>query len=240
MSTPPANEMKKTKTNVNTLIVFLLDRSYSIITNGMKDEIISGYNQFVNQQLKQIDSNVNDNIYMSLYQFDTSVRRDYKEVPIGADVLLNSDSYQPEGMTALYDAIDESAKEHLDQKLDRDYMTKIFIVLTDGEDNSSCSSLSDARVRMKDLEKANWTVRFLGASLNKPAKSHNMCNQFAHRTIMNDFNEDSIEAARLGLSRQSSQTYVPTNLGVKKVLRSLTNDVTNTRHERYIRHGLTQ
>lgn len=140
------------------IINVILDRSGSM--SGIKDETISLFNSLLKDHpkarftLTQFDSEGIDIIYMACK---------------GKNVdKLNSDTYQPRGMTPLYDAIgitlsrlDEWLKDDGDDK-DRKV---IVAIITDGLENSS-REYTQAQIKstIKDREGSGWQFIYMGAN----------------------------------------------------------------------------
>ncbi len=118
--------------------VFLLDKSGSM--DSVLDDTIGGFNAFVRSQVPLGGT-------LSLYTFSDRCTCVYKDVPIEDVKPLTKDTYVPEGCTALYDAMGEVLAKN----------TKgIFVVLTDGQENSSKKY---TKAHVKDL------IRLAGSDL---------------------------------------------------------------------------
>lgn len=155
----------------HSLIVFILDRSASMTSKG--DEPVSGFNQFVQDQLA-----VPGTADLALVLFNTLIDR----VPIKplADVpALTMERYRPNGMTALYDAVGIQVDEIGRMLAGMDEAQRpekvIFAILTDGEENSSEFYVGEeGRQRVAEKirhqqEKYSWEFLFLGANMDAPA-----------------------------------------------------------------------
>jgi len=127
---PPAPWPPEMAPERSILINFVLDKSGSM--ESIRSATISGFNEFKNDQAREAGSAL-----MTLTLFDTRFHTVANAVPVRDVLDLDGASYEPDGMTALYDAVghtlkltdDYVAKHHPDQVL--------FVIMTDGEENSS-------------------------------------------------------------------------------------------------------
>ncbi len=127
--------------------VFLLDKSGSM--DSVLDDTIGGFNSFVREQIPLGGT-------LTLYTFSDSCTCEYRDVPIGEVNLLSRNTYVPNGNTALYDAMGQILK---------DYMGKegSFVILTDGQENSSRKY---TKSHVKDLvELSKLDVMYVGVDL---------------------------------------------------------------------------
>lgn len=177
---PTATKDKKPttkKTKKTTLINLILDRSGSM--SACAPQVISGFNEYL-LGLQKDDSDV---CLFSMVQFDlpdagvarfdrpARVDRQicetlYLAEPVKNVKPLTPDTYQPRGMTPLYDAIGMTITQvdKAGAKFDR----CITVIMTDGQENSSKEW---DKKRIGDLITAkealgNWTFVFLGADQN--------------------------------------------------------------------------
>jgi hypothetical protein len=152
--------MAKKKSPGSTILInFVLDKSGSMA--DICDATISGFNEFKNDQAREKGTAL-----ITLTLFDTEFRTVAEAVPIGDLKDLNRRTYDPDGCTALYDAIGHTVR------LTDEYVAKhspdqvLFVIMTDGEENSSREY--DQR-RIFDLIKdrqgdAGYEFIFLGAN----------------------------------------------------------------------------
>lgn len=146
-----------------TKIVVILDKSGSM-WNAASDTI-GGFNKFLSDQ-KKVKGKAN----LTLVQFDTTYNFVHKGVDIQDVPELNKDTYQTGGMTALLDAVGraiietEREIEVADQKPDQ----VLFMIVTDGEENSSKEIKRDQLFKMvQDKQKKDdWSFVFVGADIN--------------------------------------------------------------------------
>lgn len=150
--------MAKTTKGKTTLVNFILDKSGSM--QVVKNATISGFNEYLNGLKKNKKSKFN----FSLTLFDTEIKEVYNTEPINKVKVLNEDTYRPDGMTALYDAVCQTIEKVKDKvKKGQKVLT---IIMTDGEENSSKEyTEKNLKELIKKCEKGkNWTFVFLGAN----------------------------------------------------------------------------
>lgn len=150
-----------------THITVILDRSGSM--QSIKSDIIGGFNTFLKQQ-KEVPGKAT----LTLVQFDTGnpyeVVHNYK--PLQEIPELNDKTFVPRGGTPLLDCLGRGINdlsEHInkltnDQKPDKVF----FIIITDGQENSSREFKKSDIVKLIDEKKNkdNWEFLFLSADLD--------------------------------------------------------------------------
>jgi hypothetical protein len=154
--------------NVNenlTEIIFVLDKSGSMW--DVKKDTIGGFNQFLEDQKK-----LPGEALFTLITFDTTYNK-FEEGSLLENVKpLNENTYNPNGGTALFDAVNRAIADtitrHNDLPGDKTPGKVILVVLTDGEENSSTEIRDVKKIgeMVKEREKAGWEVVFLGADLD--------------------------------------------------------------------------
>lgn len=148
-----------------TEVVFILDRSGSM--GGLEADTIGGFNSMIEKQKKE-----EGEAYISTVLFDDKSEVIYDRVPIGKVEPMNEKQYYVRGCTALLDAIG-GAIHHIGnvhryaREEDRPEKT-LFIITTDGEENSSreYSFKQVKRLVEKQKEKHGWEFMFLGANID--------------------------------------------------------------------------
>jgi Mg-chelatase subunit ChlD len=147
---------KKNKQTKTTAVHVVLDRSGSM--GAIKNDTIGAFNQY----LEQLAKDSPDSIF-SLTIFDSQSIDTIVDKQKAADVQpLNADTYQPRGMTPLYDAIGKVTQFLTETTADN----KVLVVLTDGEENSSREYSRESIKKSLDekQDKDNWLVIYLGAN----------------------------------------------------------------------------
>ena len=208
---------------MKTDIHFVLDRSGSMW--DILNDTIGGFNQFVSSQ----QDDPNGECYLNLYQFDHEYQIVYQNKNIKEVELLNKETFQPRGNTALLDAIGRTISSIPYKKLenkniekniennnnendnDKDKDKIIFVILTDGEENSSKEfSYNTISKMIEEREKDGWEFVFLGA------------------------NQDAIKTAGgLGIKQNSAMTYAQTPQNVRACFNSLSSAISRTRSCEY-------
>jgi len=148
-----------------TEIICVLDRSGSM---GMIiDDAIGGFNTFLESQQKLDEGEAR----MTIAMFDDKYEMIYESEDINSIENFNRETYVPRGCTALNDAIGKTIMgmgEIFNKREENEKPEKvIFVILTDGEENSSKEY--DLR-KVKDLIQEqtdvwNWEFIFLSSDL---------------------------------------------------------------------------
>ena len=148
-----------------TEVVFILDRSGSM--SGLEADTIGGFNSMINKQKKE-----DGEAYISTVLFDDRTEVLYDRVPVSKVEPMNDKQYYVGGCTALLDALG-GAIHHIGnvykyaREEDRPEKT-LFIITTDGMENSSRQYSYDKVKRMveKQKKKYGWEFLFLGANID--------------------------------------------------------------------------
>lgn len=138
-----------------TIVNFILDKSGSM---GMvREATISGFNEYI-QTLKKDKKN---KYKFTLTLFDTEVSHPITDTDIKDVDDLSSETYNPDGMTALYDAVCSTingVKAKKGQKV-------LTIIMTDGQENSSKEYTEKEMKKLVDEKTAeDWKFVYLGAN----------------------------------------------------------------------------
>ena len=153
--------MKKDLTEV----VFILDKSGSM--SGLESDTIGGFNSLIEKQKKE-----EGEALISVVLFNDESNVIYDRVPIAKVEPMNDKQYFVGGCTALLDAIG-GAIHHIGnvhkyaREEDRPEKT-LFIITTDGMENSSRKYTYDKVKKLveKQKEKYGWEFLFLGANID--------------------------------------------------------------------------
>lgn len=147
----------------NNNIVFLLDETGSM--ESCKSDTIGGFNQFLKDQQKG-----KNNIKFSLTLFNSSkIEKKYTNENIKNVEPLSENNYKPSNLTPLWDAIGTTINELPKTK------NVLFVILTDGQENSSKEFKPDTVKNMiKENKKNGWNFLFLGADLDTFSDAHNI------------------------------------------------------------------
>lgn len=178
-----------------TLVNFILDKSGSM--QSVCEATISGFNEYI-QSLKKDKKNKYD---FSLVLFDTNIIKQHVNTPIEKIKPINKETYNPDGWTALYDAVCSTIDAV--QKTVTKNQKVLTVIMTDGEENSSKEYTQEQlKKRVSELERAGkWTFVFLGA------------------------NQDSwLNAQKFGISKQNTSNFQATDVGMARSMQILTNN----------------
>lgn len=148
-----------------TEVVFILDRSGSM--SGLEADTIGGFNSMIAKQKKE-----EGEAYISTVLFDDQTEVLYDRVPVSKVEPMNDKQYYVRGCTALLDALG-NAIHHIGnvhkyaREEDRPEKT-LFIITTDGMENSSHQYSYDKVKKMveKQKKKYGWEFLFLGANID--------------------------------------------------------------------------
>ena len=157
--------MAEAKTNGQTELVFILDRSGSM--SGLESDTIGGFNGMIAQHKGD-----GGDVLVSTVLFDHENEVIHDRVRIADVPALTSKEYYTRGCTALLDAMG-GAIHHIKnvhkyaRPEDRPART-MFIITTDGMENASTRYTADqVRAMVKKQEKeAGWEFVFLGANID--------------------------------------------------------------------------
>lgn len=182
---------------LTTVVHFLLDASGSM--SGVRDATIDGYNEYVNSLKKD-----GGKYKFSLTAFDSGLNNELRLNKIHENAWvddvpeLTREVYVPSGGTPLHDAFVTTLKEVKAKKDEK----HLFVVLTDGAENSSTKYSSEDMKELKEQfeKEGNWTFVYLGA------------------------NQDSFAtSARYGFSASNTSNFNATHKGTNVVFASLSN-----------------
>ena len=148
-----------------TEVIFILDRSGSM--SGLEADTIGGFNSMIAKQKKE-----EGEAYISTVLFDDKTEVLYDRVPVSKVEPMNENQYYVRGCTALLDALGR-AIHHIGnvhkyaREEDRPEKT-LFIITTDGMENSSHEYSYDKVKKMveKQKKKYGWEFLFLGANID--------------------------------------------------------------------------
>ena len=189
-----------------TEIVVVVDRSGSM--KKLQSATIEGFNEFLTDQKK-----IKGKAQFSLVLFSSPGKEDivFNSVDINEVYELDEDNYQPNGTTALYDALGKTIKamktriKKLEKKEKPDRV--IFVIITDGEENSSRIYNKSKVFRMiSKQEEKGWSFIYLGA------------------------NQDSfVEGGKMGIKKRKTMNYDGSTSGVLYAYSNISSYVTSFR-----------
>lgn len=185
---------KKTEDRIDLTVV--VDRSGSMAE--LKEEAEKGLNAFFQKQKEAAP-----NTYVTLVQFDTEYEFVHNNEPITQVVNY---SLIPRGCTALLDAVGKAGAEALERfNKHKDIAKKIFVVLTDGHENSSHEwTKAKVKLSLDALKDCACEIIFLGANIDSFA-----------------------EAGPMGVPQASTANYAATPTGMSNALEAVTSNVSS-------------
>lgn len=193
--------MKKNLTE----LVFILDKSGSMA--GLEKDTIGGYNAMLEQQRKLPGECV-----ITTALFDHRYELLHDRIDIRAVRPITEKEYFVGGTTALMDAIGKTIHKiaAAQKNTAEDYRAEkvMFVIITDGAENSSREYSSDRVKAMIEKEKTRygWEFVFLGANI------------------------DAVETAgRFGIGADRAVDYVPDSAGTELNFRAMSKAVASFR-----------
>lgn len=183
-----------------TEIVFVIDMSGSMA--HLTDDTIGGFNSFIEEQKSGEGETL-----VSTVLFNTVDNVIYDRVPLEKVEPMTRKQYRADGCTALLDALG-NAIDHI--SLVHKYIREedvpekvLFVITTDGMENSSRKFSSSKIKEMIELKKANnWEFLFVAANI------------------------DAVEtASHYGIAREKAVNYMADDIGTEKLYSSLSRSV---------------
>jgi hypothetical protein len=155
--------------NTKTYYQFILDNSSSMSACWQKT--LSAYNEHLDQIKDIVKKYPEQEVVVSLCTFNNTVLHPRVDQPIDQFNYLRSSDIDPDGMTALLDAIGTSVdriKEAHGSEIDANKASVVCIILTDGEENASRYYDFPTIARyIDDLEATErWSFTFIGADID--------------------------------------------------------------------------
>ena len=199
------------KNNNITEMVFILDRSGSM--SGLESDTVGGFNSLIEKQRKQ-----NTPCYVSTVLFDDVSEVLYDRVKLGDVQKMTEEQYYVRGCTALMDAIG-GAIHHIGNihkyiRPEDVPAHTMFVIMTDGMENSSRRYSSEQVKQMIERQKKRygWEFLFIGANI------------------------DAVEtAARYGIDADRAVNYHADKEGTRVVYQSVANAVCSVRENKELR-----
>jgi len=188
-----------------TELVFILDKSGSM--GGLETDTIGGYNAMLAKQQA-----VKGECLITTALFDNNYELLHDRIDIKAVSPITEKEYQVGGSTALLDAIGGTIHKigNAQKNTADDYRAEkvMFVIITDGEENSSREYLAEQIKQMIERQKTRyrWEFIFLGANI------------------------DAVETAgRFGISADRAQNYHSDSEGVELNFRVMSEAVATFR-----------
>lgn len=156
---------KKTKKSV-THVFMIVDKSGSM--TSLKTDVIGGFNEYVHS----LSHDKEHEYSITAVLFDTRVSR-YCEAKAPDDVpALDAKSYNPNGFTALHDAVGFTIG-NVTYVNPNDKV--LVVIMTDGQENASREeTTASVRDKVADRGKQGWEFLYIGQGLDTWAQSRDM------------------------------------------------------------------
>jgi len=189
----------------STELVFILDKSGSMA--GLERDTIGGFNSMLNKQ-KDLDGECR----ITTVLFDNHYELLHDRIDIRAVSPMTEKEYQVGGSTALLDAIGQTIRklDGVQKNTAEEFRAEhvMFVIITDGEENSS-REYSSQKVKAMiehEKEKYGWEFVFLGANI------------------------DAVETAgRFGITADRAVDYVPDSAGTELNFQAMSETVASFR-----------
>lgn len=178
-----------------TEIIFIIDKSGSM--QPLTDDTIGGFNGFIESQ-RELDGDA----YLTTVLFSTTHKKLHNHIDIHEVPAMDKKQYVPGGMTAMLDTLGETINEVQtridDTSVDERPNNILFVITTDGLDNSSHTyNKSTVQKMIEHQTKGHgWQFIFLGANMDAVS-----------------------EASQLGIDLAA--TYTADSIGTKAVYDSI-------------------
>ena len=196
-----------------TELVFILDKSGSM--SGLESDTIGGYNSMLEKQ-KAVEGECR----ITTVLFDNNYEILHDRIDIRAVEPISEKEYHVGGTTALLDAIGRTIHKigNAQKHTAEDYRAEkvLFVIITDGEENSSLEYSAEKVKALIDRQKTKygWEFIFLGANI------------------------DAVETAgRFGISADRAQNYHADGEGVNLNFRVMSEAVASFRKRSVIPKG---
>lgn len=151
-----------------TEVVLILDKSGSMA--GKENDTIGGYNSFIENQKEE-----EGECFISTYLFSNKSKAISLHQRICDVDKMNDKIYSVGGCTALLDAIGEAICDMDFYLKDKENRNVIFVIITDGEENSSKEfNYSKILKMIKSHKESNWKFIFLGANIDIDETAKNL------------------------------------------------------------------
>lgn len=154
-------EMKNQQPGV--IMNIIIDESGSMMRR--EEEVINGFNEYIQNQRKTAEAQRFGNVYVSLTKFSNTAKVIFAAKEISQVAEMTKDDYKPDGITALNDAYGKTIAEVSEAVKDWTAKPSVLTVLiTDGGENASTDYTSERVSQLIDeKEKEGWTFVFLGS-----------------------------------------------------------------------------
>ena len=147
-----------------TELVFILDKSGSM--ERIRGATITNFNELLDAQKADAHG---DEARISVYSFNQALDKVCFRAPLDEARPLTEETYVPNGMTALNDAVCTALNEITDAEKDNlakeRKIVHIVCIITDGLENASKEyNGQTVKKLVEDLRKQGWTFTYMGAN----------------------------------------------------------------------------
>ena len=208
------DEKDKDRTDdITQYVAFVLDQSDSM--NSIKQAAIDAFNEQL-QVLRKESDGVKTLVTVTKFSTVPTLGE-----PVSLEYIeeLNEMTYRPSGMTALYDAIGETALVIAKQyKEDDSDAAVLFVIITDGHENASVK-FNQQRVKsmVEELEGTDrWTFTFLAANQNPLETAVAQMSMKVGNVMAFNATEDGMTSASTSMSYSTSSYMADRKMGETK------------------------
>ena len=189
-----------------TEMVFILDRSGSMA--GLEADTIGGFNSMIEKQKKE-----EEQAFVTTVLFNTRHEVLHDRLPVEQIGRMTERDYTPGGGTALLDAVGAAIRQietiHRYARPEDVPAHTIFIITTDGQENSSTEfRYSEIKKMIGAAKEKGWEFLFLGANIDAAE-----------------------EAARIGISRARAANYTADEEGTGTLFNAICESVSSVRRK---------
>jgi len=205
-------------------VVFLMDHSGSMVTDGRHNMALDNFNEQIQELKKQSDKH-NQPTMVSLIEFSTDYNIIFWEESI--HTVFEIDKYRCYGGTALNDTIVKTINKMEKEIPELDDKEKnhsvLLIIMTDGEENAS---VEFSGIKGKEVVKAiidnmekkdNWTFTFMGANLDIQSEIVHGRGFSIGNTMSFTSDVDGFRKSRIETMSGINHYYTSRSAGEKKV-----------------------
>ena len=186
-----------------TEIICILDKSGSM--QSLQAETLAGLNKFIKDQ-QQEEGTCN----FTLVQFNQHVSTVINRQAIDKVELLSMSAYQPDGYTALFDAVGSTLQTAMETQyfLSRAQTAErvLVFIITDGMENASTRYTKPMIQKMIQNLTANkgWEFQFFGANIDAFGEAENIGISVSHAKQWN-YNSEGVNFMMNEISEKSTQ-----------------------------------
>ncbi len=155
--------------NNTTIYHFIIDQSGSM--EGMENETIQGFNDQLETLQNIQQKHPEQKILCSLTFFNEQIEERLSFGEVKEISLLSRENYNPNGLTALLDAVGKSIfgiQNKFSKELETESISIVMIIITDGQENASrFYTFSEIGQKIKALKETGlWNFTLVGADFD--------------------------------------------------------------------------